>query len=74
MYIFELREQLLKYKHYILNKLVIYVIYMHTHTHTHWVEVLSISIDFFLHFFFCLLNTYKQQTKKTKHEQRFLLC
>ena len=30
MYIFELKEQLLKYKCYILNKLIIYLIYTHT--------------------------------------------
>ena len=30
LYILELKEQLLKYKSYILNKLVIYVIYTHT--------------------------------------------
>ena len=30
MYIFELKEQLLKYKRYILNKLIIYEIYTHT--------------------------------------------
>ena len=35
LYILELKEKLLKYKSYILNKLVIYVIYIHTHTHTH---------------------------------------